>query len=226
MSNSASTLAIFDLDNTLLAGDSDHAWGEFLCANGHVDAQKHQQINDQFYQAYCTGGLDIDAYLQFALAAIAGKTPAQLSPLHDQFMRQCIEPMRLKQADALLQQHREKGDFLLIITATNDFITRPIAQALGVDDLIASEAEIIDGVYTGKPTGTPSFQAGKVERLNGWLTGHNFLLEETYFYSDSHNDLPLLSAVGHPVVVDGDEKLHQHALKMGWPNISLRDKSV
>ena len=188
MPNSVSSLAIFDLDYTLLAGDSDLAWGECLCANGHVDAQQHQRLNDQFYQAYCDGKLDIDAYLQFALSAIAGKTPAELSQLHADFMQQFIQPMRLKKADALLQQHRKNGDFLLIVTATNDFITAPIAQALGVDDLIASQAEIINGVYTGKPTGIPSFQDGKVERLKQWLSDRDFSLETAYFYSDSHND--------------------------------------
>ena len=226
MPNSASSLAIFDLDNTLLAGDSDHAWGEFLCANGHVDAQQHQQLNDQFYQAYCDGDLDIDAYLKFALSAIAGKTPAELSQLHADFMQQFIQPMRLKKADALLQQHRKKGDFLLIITATNDFITAPIAQALGVDDLIASQAEIINGVYTGKPTGIPSFQDGKVARLKQWLSDRDFSLEAAYFYSDSHNDLPLLSAVGHPIAVDADETLQQHAVQMDWPSISLREVNI
>ena len=223
MPNSVSSLAIFDLDNTLLAGDSDHAWGEFLCANGHVDVQQHQRLNDQFYQAYCDGNLDIDAYLQFALSAIAGKTPAELSKLHADFMQQFIQPMRLKKADALLQQHRENGDFLLIITATNDFITAPIAEALGVDDLIASQAEIINGVYTGNPTGIPSFQDGKVERLKQWLSDRDFSLETAYFYSDSHNDLPLLSAVGHPIAVDADKTLQQYAEQMGWPSMSLRN---
>ena len=216
-------LAIFDLDNTLLGGDSDHAWGEFLIQKGLVDANAHKQANDGFYADYNNGTLDINAYLTFALTAIAGQSAAALAPLHNDFMTNFVEPMRLAKADALLEKHRNAGDYLLIITATNDFVTRPIAQRLGVDAILASNAEQKDGVYTGKPTGTPCFQAGKVTRLNEWLTDNPFNLAEACFYSDSHNDIPLLEAVGHAIAVDADSILHAHAIKAGWPTMSLRD---
>ena len=220
--NTKQTLAIFDLDNTLLAGDSDHAWGEFLISKREVEAQKYQTINDGFYQDYINGSLDIQAYLRFVLASIKDRTPAQLAPLHDQFMAEIVAPMRLQKADELLQRHRDKGDFLLIITATCDFITRPIAEALGVDDILASTAEIVDGVYTGLPVGVPCFHEGKITRLNQWLVGRNYDLSETSFYSDSHNDLPLLNKVGRPVAVDADAKLTRHANDRGWETMSLR----
>lgn len=221
--NTQKMLAIFDLDNTLLGGDSDHAWGEFLIATGAVDGKKHQATNDGFYQDYCDGSLDIHAYLRFVLATIKGKTPAELIPLHEQFMAEAIAPMRLAKADSLLKQHREAGDYLLIITATSDFITRPIAETLGVDDILASTAEINHGVYTGQPQGTPCFQEGKITRLQEWLVDHTFDLANASFYSDSHNDLPLLKEVGRPVAVDADEKLTHYATKHGWELMSLRD---
>jgi len=215
-------LAIFDLDNTLLAGDSDHAWGEFLIAQKLVDASSHQQQNDAFYNDYVKGTLDITAYLQFALQFAAGKSAQQLEPLHNTFVEQMITPMLLPKADALLKQHRDAGDYLLIITATNNFITEPIAKLLQVDDILASNAEMIDGKYTGQPTGTPCFHQGKVERLHAWLNDKSFDLANAYFYSDSHNDIPLLAVVGKPIAVDPDEKLRAHAAKQRWPVISLR----
>ncbi|MGJ8687388.1 MAG: HAD family hydrolase [Spongiibacteraceae bacterium] len=216
-------LAIFDLDNTLIGGDSDHSWGEFLVANKIVDASTHQKQNDEFYRQYQYGGLDIDAYLNFALAPLANFSAAELRILHQQFMADYIAPLRLKKADALIAKHRSAGDQLIIITATNRFVTAPIAKALGIDSLLASDAEIIDGQYTGRPTGVPCYQEGKVTRLKSWLseTGHS--LAGSYFYSDSHNDLPLLSLVDHPVAVDADEQLTAHAKAAGWPIISLRD---
>ncbi len=228
MQDSSQTLAIFDLDNTLLGGDSDHAWGEFLIASDLVDEQHHRQTNDGFYQDYCDGTLDINAYLRFALTPIAGKTPTELEPLHNAFMSDVIAPMWLPKAEALLQQHRDAGDYLLIITATNDFITRPIAKKLGVDDILASDAEIVEGRYTGEPTGIPCFKEGKVKRLHQWLQepqqqASGFKLADAWFYSDSHNDIPLLEAVGNAVAVDADEKLLAHANASGWRSISLRD---
>lgn len=217
------TLAIFDLDNTLLGGDSDHAWGEFLISKGLVDAQAHRASNDGFYQDYNDGTLDITAYLSFALEPIAGQSPAQLVELHNEFMREVIDTMWLNKAESLLNKHRSAGDYTLIITATNDFITRPIAKKLAVDDILASNAEIKDGIYTGKPTGIPCFKEGKVTRLNLWLEDYSFELADAWFYSDSYNDLPLLNAVGHPVVVDGDDRLLAHAESVGWQSISLRD---
>lgn len=216
-------LAIFDLDNTLLGGDSDHAWGEFLITKGLVDANTHRAINDRFYQDYCDGTLDINAYLSFALQPIAGQSPAQLVELHKEFMHEVIESIWLSKAEALLNKHRAAGDYTLIITATNDFITRPIAKKLAVDDILASNAEIKDGLYTGKPTGIPCFKEGKVTRLNLWLENYAFDLADAWFYSDSHNDIPLLNAVGNPVVVDGDTALLAHASSANWQCISLRD---
>ncbi|MEX1668775.1 HAD family hydrolase [Zhongshania guokunii] len=215
-------LAIFDLDNTLLGGDSDHAWGEFLTSEGIVDSAEFQQQNDEFYRQYQQGGLDIHAYLSFALAPLSRFSSAELNKLHQTFMAKYIAPLRLPKADALIKQHRDAGDFLMIITATNSFVTAPIAAALGIDTLLASEAEIIDGRYTGKPTGTPCFQSGKVQRLEEWLAANNKNLDGSYFYSDSHNDLPLLKVVDKPVAVDPDDKLRDYAVEAGWPVISLR----
>lgn len=221
--NTHSGLAIFDLDNTLLGGDSDYAWGEFLIEQRLVDADEHRRKNDAFYADYQRGELDMHAYLCFVLETIAGKSPVELEELRDLFMQQFIQPMLLPAADDLLKQHRDKNDFLLVITATSRFITEPIARLLGVDDLLASEAEIIDGRYTGKPEGTPCYHTGKVTRLEAWLKDRQFNMEHACFYSDSHNDIPLLEAVGHPVAVDADEKLRAHAEKHGWPVISLRN---
>lgn len=215
-------LAIFDLDNTLLAGDSDHAWGQFLVNNGLVDGNAYQQANDYFYQQYQQGGLNIDEFLSFALQPLTRHSKQQLDQWHQQFMRESIAPMRLPKAEALLQHHRNKGDYLLIITATNQFVTGPIAASLGVDHILATIPEFIDGVYTGKVTGTPCFKEGKVERLSRWLDETGFGLEGSYFYSDSHNDLPLLELVDNPVAVDPDLTLAEHAKQKNWPIISLR----
>lgn len=216
-------LAIFDLDNTLLGGDSDHAWGEFLVAKDIVDSDEFKAKNDEFYRQYQQGGLDIDAYLRFALQPLSKYNKAELSDMHAEFMNEYIAPLRLPKAEALLQAHRDAGDFLMIITATNSFVTRPIAEALGVKTLLASEGEIINGRYTGNPSGIPCFQNGKVTRLHNWLveTGHS--LAGSFFYSDSHNDLPLLQAVENPVAVDPDDILKAAAIEAAWPVISLRD---
>jgi HAD superfamily hydrolase (TIGR01490 family) len=217
------TLAIFDLDNTLIGGDSDNLWGKFLCDEGLVDGEGFAQRNDQFYQDYQRGELDILAYLRFALGPLKGRPPEVLADWHARFMRSCIEPIMLPRASALLDDHRERGHELLIITATNAFITRPIADALDVEHLLASDAEIVDGLYTGEPSGVPCYHEGKVIRLKSWLldTGHS--LDGAWFYSDSHNDLPLLEIVDNPVAVDPDERLRARAAQMGWPVISLRD---
>ena len=217
------SLAIFDLDNTLLNGDSDHAWGEFLVENGIVDKAFYRKKNDHFYQQYQRGNLDIMEYLDFALQPLTQYKLADLQQMHQRFMASHVQPMRQAKADQLLAKHRQQGDFLLIITATNRFITEPIAQALGVDDMLATDPEMAEGRYTGKVAGTPCFQEGKVARLQQWLktTGHS--LDNSHFYSDSINDLPLLKAVTHPVVVDGDEQLIAEAAARSWPCISLRD---
>jgi HAD superfamily hydrolase (TIGR01490 family) len=219
----AMALAIFDLDNTLLGGDSDHAWGEFACEIGIVDPVGFGRRNDKFYQDYLAGALDIDAYLHHALAPLANQDRATAEQWHRQFMAAKIEPMLLPAATQLLNHHRQAGDDLLIITATNRFITEPIAARLGVADLIACDVEIVDGRYTGNPTGLPSYGAGKVTRLQQWLAETGGNLEGSIFYSDSHNDLPLLRAVEQAVAVDPDDKLRAVASAAGWPIISLRD---
>jgi HAD superfamily hydrolase (TIGR01490 family) len=218
------SLAIFDLDNTLLRGDSDHAWGEFLVNRGIVDRDYYKSENDRFYQQYQNGGLVIADYLAFALEPLSQHSKQQLDAWHEEFMAEMIEPMRLPQADKLLDKHRQQGDLLLIITATNRFVTEPIAQALGVDHILATDPEFINGRYTGRVAGTPCFQQGKVERLKKWLAEHSQSLDGSYFYSDSHNDLPLLEVVRFPVAVDADEKLNATALDRDWPIISLRNE--
>jgi HAD superfamily hydrolase (TIGR01490 family) len=216
------SLAIFDLDNTLLAGDSDHGWGQFLVDRGIVDGAYYREANDRFYRQYQTGELDIHTYLEFALEPLVRHDLAQLQAWHAEFMRDVIAPMRLPKADALLAEHRRRGDYLLIITATNAFVTRPIAASLGVDDILATEPELRDGRYTGKIVGTACFREGKVTRLKEWLQQHPFDLADSYFYSDSLNDVPLLEMVANPVAVDPDDTLRKVAGERGWKIMSLR----
>ena len=216
-------LAIFDLDNTLLGGDSDHAWGEFACEQGLVESSGFSQRNDAFYEDYLRGQLDIDAYLRHALSPLIGQSAETIAAWHRQFMQDKVEPLLLPAAAALLEKHRSRGDDLLVITATNRFVTEPIVHRLGVTNLLACEGEIVDGMYTGEPSGVPSYAAGKVTRLNSWLEKTGLSLEGSWFYSDSHNDLPLLSIVEHPVAVDPDDTLRAHAVAKGWPIITLRD---
>ncbi|QLF93336.1 HAD family hydrolase [Pseudomonas sp. ABC1] len=215
-------LALFDLDNTLLAGDSDHAWGDYLCRRGIVDADAYRARNDAFYQDYLAGRLDVLAYQNFCQEILGRSEPDQLDAWHRDFMRDCIEPIILPQGEALLRQHRDAGDKVVIITATNRFITGPIAARLGVDTLLATECEVRDGRYTGRATDIPCFQAGKVTRLERWLEENGHDLEGSHFYSDSWNDLPLLGRVSHPVAVDPDPKLEAEARSRGWKVISLR----
>lgn len=216
-------LALFDLDNTLLGGDSDHAWGDYLCQRGILDPIAYKQRNDGFYQDYLNGTLDLRAYLAFSMEILAATPVAQLDEWHRDFMRECIEPIILPKALSLLQQHREAGDQLVIITATNRFVTAPIARRLGVRVLLATECETRDGRYTGRSTDIPCFREGKVTRLERWMLENGFDLEDSYFYSDSMNDLPLLQRVAHAVAVDPDPKLRAEAEKRGWPVVSLRD---
>ena len=217
------TLAIFDLDNTLIGGDSDHAWGEFLVEQGVVDANVYREANDRFYEDYKAGALNIFEYLEFALAPLAEHDPEALHQWREQFVREKIQPLMLPKAAALVAEHRSKGDTLLIITATNRFVTEPIAEALDIPHLIATEPEHIDGRYTGKVAGTPSFQEGKIHRLQDWLQEHQIDMQGSYFYSDSHNDLPLLEQVSFPVAVDPDDTLRATSEQRGWPIITLRD---
>ncbi|WP_407314346.1 HAD family hydrolase [Pseudomonas sp. nanlin1] len=216
-------LALFDLDNTLLGGDSDHAWGDYLCERGILDGVEYKARNDAFYQDYLAGRLILADYLSFSLEILGKTDMAQLQQWHREFMRDCIEPIILPKALELLQQHRDAGDKLVIITATNRFVTGPIAERLGVDTLLATECEMRDGRYTGHSTDVPCFREGKVTRLNRWLAEQGLSLEDSYFYSDSMNDLPLLEQVTHPVVVDPDPNLHGEAMRRGWKEISLRD---
>nr|WP_240549038.1 HAD family hydrolase [Halomonas antri] len=216
-------MAIFDLDNTLLSIDSDHAWGEFLLEQGAVDAEAYREANDRFMADYEAGTLDIHAFLSVALRPLADNSPEQLAAWHQQFMASKIEPSILPKGEELLARHRSRGDTLLIITATNRFITGPIAERLGVDHLIAVEPEVLDGRYTGKVSGTPSYREGKVKRLEEWLADKDLTLDDAWFYSDSHNDLPLLRLVEHPVAVDPDPTLREEAEMRGWRIMSLRD---
>lgn len=216
------SLVLFDLDNTLLAGDSDYLWGEFLVDKGIVDGDAYRQANERFYQQYKQGCLDIAEFLYFALRPLAQHPAEQLYAWRSDFIDAKIKPILLPAAQTLIAQHRQAGDTLLIITATNHFVTAPIAQLYGIADLIATTPEFVEGRYTGGFVGTPCFQAGKVTRLKEWLVQNHHDLTDSWFYSDSHNDLPLLEQVSHPVAVDPDDRLRQIALARGWPIISLR----
>jgi HAD superfamily hydrolase (TIGR01490 family) len=215
-------LAIFDLDNTLLGGDSDYLWGEYLVENKHVDGQDFQQANQDFYDQYVAGTMDIFEFLAFQLKPLADNDIHLLEQWRADYLKQKINPIILPAALKLIEKHAQQNDTLLIITATNRFITAPIADKLTIPNLIATEPEMKNGQYTGAVAGTPSFQQGKVTRLMSWLTDNQHSLEGSYFYSDSHNDLPLLELVSHPVAVDPDPQLTEAARQRGWPIQSLR----
>jgi HAD superfamily hydrolase (TIGR01490 family) len=216
-------LAIFDLDHTLLAGDSDHLWGQFMIEQGLVERDHHQSQNDKFYADYQAGTLDIAAYTRFALEPLVRLGPDKLLPLRAQFVERVIDPIVAPAAPALLERHRMQGDELLIITATNRFVTEPIAQLLGVDELLATDPERVDGRYTGAITGIPCYREGKVRRFEQWLHERGERFDQVTFYSDSHNDLPLLRQVQRPVAVDPDAQLRAEAQARGWLVISLRE---
>jgi HAD superfamily hydrolase (TIGR01490 family) len=218
-------LALFDLDNTLLAGDSDFEWGQFLISQGVLDGELHSAQNLQFYEDYKAGVLDIDAFLEFQLKPLSRHPRSQLDAWHAKYMEQKVLPMVAPKARALVQKHRDNGDLLVIITATNSFVTGPIAREFGVEHLIGTTPEEIDGQFTGRVSGVPSFKEGKVTRLFQWLDSRGQRLgdfEKSWFYSDSHNDLPLMKMVDHPVAVDADPQLREYAQANGWPVISLR----
>ncbi len=215
-------LAIFDLDNTLLGGDSDHAWGTFLADKGLTDSAVFRAQNDKFYADYEKGQLDIHAYQAFVMAPAVNLPAEQLKQLQEEFLISHIQPIMLPKAQDLLDEHRAHGDYLLIITATNEWITRPIATLLGVDHLIATQLAEVNGKITGQIIGIPSFREGKVQRLMEWLPTTPCTLTNSYFYSDSFNDLPLLEIVTHPVAVDADKKLTAIAEQRGWRIMSLR----
>jgi HAD superfamily hydrolase (TIGR01490 family) len=215
-------LAIFDLDETLLTGDSDHAWGEFVAAKGLVEPQSYRLENDRFYRDYKSGNLDIMAYLEFVLKPLAGMGQPEIGALQAEFMATQVEGMIAPKSEALIEAHRQAGDTLLMITATNDLITAPIAKRFAIPNLLASTAEVVDGKVTGRVSGTPSFREGKVLRLLDWLSQNGASLSGSAFYSDSPNDLPLLEAVSRPVAVDPHPELKKAALERGWEIISLR----
>ena len=215
------SLAIFDLDNTLLAGDSDYLWGQFLARQGVVDGAWYEEENRRYYEAYVAGQLNIDDFLAFSLKPLSELPMTQLQALHKQYMQESINPLIRPPARDLVEHHRSQGHTLMIITATNRFITAPIAQAFGINNLLATDPELLNGRYTGKVSGTPCFRDGKVIRLQQWLSEHQRNLDNSWFYSDSHNDLPLLSRVSHPVAVDPDPTLRQHANANGWQILNL-----
>jgi HAD superfamily hydrolase (TIGR01490 family) len=217
------SLAIFDLDNTLIAGDSDHLWGQFLVEHGIVDAEAYAEANEEFYRQYCQGTLDIDEFLQFALQPLSLHPAEQLHAWRAEFMEERIRPILLPAARQLIETHRSSGATLLVITATNRFITESITRFYGIDNLIATTPEFRDGRYTGMYLGTPCYREGKVTLLNAWLQETGQDLRGSWFYSDSHNDLPLLSVVDHPVAVDPDDTLAKVSRERGWPIISLRE---
>jgi len=215
-------LALFDLDNTLLDGDSDYAWAQFLIEEGVLHADEYNAKNDYFYERYKDGSLDIHEFLDFQLAPLARHPRAQLDAWHSEFMQRKVRPMILPKAAALIAKHADA--LTAIVTATNRFITRPIADELGVGELIATDIEEVDGAFTGKPRGTPTFREGKIAAVDAWLAarGHRLADYESWFYSDSLNDLPLLERVTHPVAVDPDATLRAYATERKWPIISLR----
>ncbi len=220
-------LALFDLDDTLLAGDSDHAWGEFLIASGLVDEPSHRRENDRFHADYVAGRLDIHAWLAFTLAPLRECSATQREALLAEFLEHWARPMVHDAGLELVREHRWAGDFCMIVTATNDLIARPVAELFAIDELLATEAEIAGGAITGRIRGTPCFQQGKASKLAHWLAHHGESLglaglDRAVFYSDSANDLPLLELVGEPVAVHPDERLASVARQRGWKIISLR----
>lgn len=218
-------LSLFDLDNTLLDGDSDYAWAQYLIEAGVLDAATYEARNERFYQDYLAGRLDIHAFLDFQLAPLARHSMAQLQAWREDFLEHKIRPLVLPGAHALVRERVARGDLVAIVTATNAFITRPIADLFGIEHLLATEPECIAGRYTGRAVGEPCFQAGKVTRLNAWLAGLGTDLAQyssSWFFSDSRNDLPLLRAVTHPVAVRPDPTLRGLAEAEGWPILSLR----
>lgn len=218
-------LALFDLDNTILAGDSDYNWSRFLIQEGYLDGAIHAEKNEKFYADYKAGTLDIYAFVEFQFKPLARNPRNILNQLLKKYVEEVIKPMITEKAYALVRKHREEGDLLIVITATNSFITKPIAALFGIENLIGTDPEEKEGEFTGKVSGLPSFKEGKVTRLEAWLKNKNLSLadfKKSYFYSDSHNDLPLMKKVTHPVAVDSDDILTEYANSKGWPQISLR----
>lgn len=218
-------LALFDLDNTLLACDSDYEWGQFLVTRGVLERDAYEAQNAAFYEQYKAGMLDIHAFLGFALRPLAEHAPEDLDRWHGEFMLARIRPAMGAPAKALVQRHLAAGDLCAVVTATNSFVTGPIAREFGVPHLVATEPERSAGRFTGRVAGMPCFREGKIVRVEAWLAAQGRRLQDfpqSTFYSDSHNDLPLLERVSHPVAVDPDAALAAEAARRGWPVISLR----
>jgi len=217
------TLALFDLDNTLLSDDSDYRWGQFLVERQLIDSKEHTQKNQAFYQQYADGTLNIHEFCAFSFEFLTTKSMAELAVLHEDFMESQIKQSMSTKSKALIAQHKAMGHTLMVITATNSFVTRPIVSAFGIENLIATEPKIENNRYTREIDGVPSFKEGKVTRLKAWLEENNETLDGSYFYSDSHNDLPLLELVTTAIAVDPDPKLAAIAKAKGWDIISLID---
>ncbi len=218
-------LVLFDLDNTLLSGDSDFEWSQFLVEQGVLARDLFEAKNVAFYEQYKAGTLNIVEFLEFQLKPLAQNSRQVLDTWHAEFMRVKVRPMMGAQAKALVAKHQAAGDVCVIVTATNSFVTAPIAREFGIEHLIATDPESVSGEFTGRVAGVPSFREGKVVRMESWLAQHNWSwdsFERTWFYSDSMNDLPLMSKVSDPIAVDPDVTLRAHALQAGWPIMSLR----
>ena len=220
-------LALFDLDNTLLIGDSDFEWAQFLISKGVVDRELQEAKNLQFYEQYKAGTLDIYEFLNFQLAPLTRHSRAELDAWHREYMERHIRPIIGQPARELVNRHLEAGDLCAIVTATNSFVTGPIARELGIPHLIGTvpAVDLKNGAFSGGPRGTPSFRDGKIERVESWLESLGLWwgsFADSYFYSDSHNDLPLMRKVSTPIAVDPDDKLRAHAGEMGWKIITLR----
>ena len=216
-------LAIFDLDNTLIGGDSDYLWGEFLCDEGIItDRESFQKMNDYFYHQYEIGELDIYAWAEFSFKVLSEHSFDKLNQLRKDFMETKIRPIFLEKAQNCIDNHKKNGDSVLVITASNTFVTKPIVEMYGIEHLLATEPEFVSGRFTGKVSGIPCFQSGKIDNLMPWLEKNNENLIGSYFYSDSHNDLPLLELVDNPVAINGDQILMAAANENGWTNLDWR----
>ncbi|MCX7945720.1 MAG: HAD-IB family hydrolase [Hydrogenophilus sp.] len=221
----AMELTLFDLDNTLIAGDSDYEWANFLARHGLVDPIEHEAKNRVFYQDYLAGTLDIHAFLRFQLAPLARYERSMLEALRASFLAELFPRLFLPKAREAVAQAQARGDLVAIVTATNSFVTGPIARYYGVEHLIATIPAVEHGRFTGLWRGTPAFQAGKIERVELWLESLGYWWSSfttVRFYTDSHNDLPLLERVDEPMVVDPDPTLAVVARRRGWPILSFR----
>jgi len=221
-----STIALFDLDHTLIAEDSDALWGRFLVEMGVLDGEDYEREKTRFLSEYRQGRLDIEEFVRFALAPYAAHDYTLLLEWRERFVEECMRPLISDAARALVDQHRDAGHVLLIVTATNEFLTQPVAKLLDVEHLLATPMERVNGNFTGRTGGPPCFREGKLFYLERWLGAHDHNLEDSWFYSDSHNDLPLLERVSHPVAVNPDETLQRIAEERHWPVLSLHDADL